>query len=236
MASKQKPSSAKSSRSTSASKSSSRPQAKGTSRTPRSLPTPSKRSSGAKPGVQAKPSNTTPPKLKTPDAVDLLVDDHLAVDAIFKKYDKLTESSPPAAQRQALASEVCRMLKVHTQLEEEIFYPAVRSAGVEADLLDEAEVEHASAKDLIRQIESMSPGDELYDAKVKVLGEYVAHHVVEEHKEMFPKCRRQKMDLLSLRDKLEARKEQLESGESSARAPEREAGLLRKLREAVTSE
>ena len=234
MAKKQKASTAKSSRSTSANKPSSRPQAKGTPRTSRSIPAPSTRSSGSKPGVQAKPSNTTPPKMKTPDAVDLLVDDHMAVDAIFKKYDKLMEANAPAAQRQMLASEVCRMLKVHTQIEEEIFYPTVRSAGVEADLLDEAEVEHASAKDLIKQIESMNPDDDLYDAKVKVLGEYIAHHVVEEHKEMFPKCRRLKIDLLSLREQLETRKQQLESTGRSA--PEREGGLLRKLREAVTSE
>jgi len=233
---KKKVSSAKSPRTKAADKSSSRPQAKGAPRTPRSIPAPSKRSSGAKPGVQAKPANTTPPKMKTPDAVDLLVDDHMAVDAIFKKYDKLAEANAPASQRQTLASEVCRMLEVHTQIEEEIFYPTVRSACLEADLLDEAEVEHASAKDLIKQIEAMNPGDDLYDAKVKVLGEYIAHHVVEEHKEMFPKCRRLKIDLMSLRDKLEARKQELESTGRSARVPVPEGGLLRKLREAVTSE
>ena len=233
MAKKQKVSSAKSSRPTSA-KPSSRPQAKGVPRTSRSIPAPSKRSSGSKPGVQAKPSNTTPPKMKTPDAIDLLVDDHMAVDAIFKKYEKLMEANAPAAQRQTLASEVCRMLKVHTQLEEEIFYPTVRSAGVEGDLLDEAEVEHASAKDLIKQIESMNPGDDLYDAKVKVLGEYIAHHVVEEHKEMFPKCRRLKIDLLGLRDQLETRKQELHR--TRLQSPRREGGLLRRLREAVTSE
>ena len=233
---KKKVSSAKSSRAKAADKSSSRPQAKGAPRTPRSIPAPSKRSSGAKPGVQAKPANTTPPKMKTPDAVDLLVDDHMAVDAIFKKYDKLAEANAPASQRQTLATEVCRMLEVHTQIEEEIFYPTVRSAGIEADLLEEAEVEHASAKDLIKQIESMNPGDDLYDAKVKVLGEYIAHHVVEEHREIFPKCRRLKIDLMSLRDKLEARKQELESTGRSAPVPVPEGGLLRKLREAVTSE
>lgn len=235
MAKKQK-SSAKSSRKKSASTSASKPEMKGAPRTPRSIPAPSKRSSGSKPGVQAKPSNTAPPKMKTPDAVDLLVDDHMAVDAIFKKYDKLMEANAPAAQRQTLASEVCRMLKVHTQIEEEIFYPTVRSAGVEGDLLDEAEVEHASAKDLIKQIESMNPGDDLFDAKVKVLGEYIAHHVVEEHKEMFPKCRRLKMDLMRLREQLETRKQELEAKMPSEPAPDREGGLLRKLREVVTTE
>ena len=82
------------------------------------------------------------------------------------------------------------MLKAHTTIEEEIFYPAARRAGIDADLLDEADIEHASAKELIAQIEAGDPDDDHYDAKVKVLGEYITHHVVEEHTEMFPKCRR----------------------------------------------
>src|SRR5678816_4122599 len=89
-----------------------------------------------------------------------------------------------------LAQTICAMLKAHTTIEEEIFYPASRRAGIDADLLDEADIEHASAKELIAQIESGDPGDDHYDAKVKVLGEYITHHVVEEHVEMFPKCRR----------------------------------------------
>ena len=87
-------------------------------------------------------------------------------------------------------SEICVTLTVHATIEEELFYPAAREAEVETDLLDEAEVEHASAKDLIAQIEGMGPDDELYDAKVTVLGEYIDHHVKEEEGEMFPKCRK----------------------------------------------
>ena len=101
------------------------------------------------------------------------------------------------------------MLTAHTTIEEEIFYPAARSAGLEADLLDEADVEHASAKSLIAQIENGSASDALYDARVKVLGEYIKHHVVEEHREMFPKCRRAGMDLVPLREQMEARKAEL---------------------------
>ena len=94
-------------------------------------------------------------------------------------------------------------------IEEEIFDPAAREAEVDADLLDEAEVEHASAKDLIAQIESMSPDDELYDAKVIVLGECVDHHIQEEENEMFPKCRKAGMDLAALAEALAERKSEL---------------------------
>ena len=99
---------------------------------------------------------------------------------------------------------------MHTQIEEEIFYPALRDALKETDLLDEAEVEHASAKDLIAQIQDAADIDEMFDAKVKVLGEYIDHHVKEERKEMFPKARAAKsLDLVTMRELLAARKEEL---------------------------
>jgi hemerythrin superfamily protein len=101
------------------------------------------------------------------------------------------------------------MLTVHATVEEEIFYPAAREALEEQDLLDEAEVEHATAKDLIAQIQTMDPSDELYDAKVTVLGEYVNHHVQEEEKQMFPKCKKAKMPLDELGEQLQARKQAL---------------------------
>jgi hemerythrin superfamily protein len=98
---------------------------------------------------------------------------------------------------------------VHATTEEEIFYPAAREAVDDDDLLDEAEVEHASAKDLIAQIEAGSPSDPLYDAKVKVLGEYVRHHVKEEEGELFPKVKKAKVDLAELGLAIVARKEEL---------------------------
>ena len=100
-------------------------------------------------------------------------------------------------------------LTIHATAEEEIFYPAAREAGIESDLLDEAEVEHASAKDLIAQIRAMTPEDDLYDAKIKVLGEYIDHHVKEEEEEMFPKCRKSEMDLAGLAAELAERKAEL---------------------------
>ena len=143
------------------------------------------------------------------DATLLLTRDHAEVHKLFKEYEKLAESRGEASDRQALAEQICMMLTVHATIEEEIFYPAAREAGVESDLLDEAEVEHACAKALIAQIRAMPPDEALYDAKVKVLGEYVDHHVREEQEELFPKCRKAKMDLADLATRLADRKAEL---------------------------
>jgi hypothetical protein len=143
------------------------------------------------------------------DATALLERDHAEVKKLFKQYEKLADAEADGGERQTLAQQICMMLTVHATIEEEIFYPAAREAEVDDDVLDEAEVEHASAKDLIAQIEAMSPDDELYDAKVTVLGEYIDHHVQEEEGEMFPKCRRAKMDLAALATELAERKAEL---------------------------
>jgi hemerythrin superfamily protein len=148
------------------------------------------------------------------DACDLLDADHKAVKKMFKEYEELGESKARGAtqRKKELAQQICHELTVHAQIEEEIFYPAVREAIKEKDLMTEAQVEHQTAKDLIAQIEAMAMGepDDLFDAKVKVLGEYVDHHIKEEKGEMFPKARAaRKLDLVAMRDELEARKEEL---------------------------
>lgn len=145
----------------------------------------------------------------TRDAVAVLKADHKEVKALFEQYKKLVESEEVGEERQAVAQQICLLLTVHATAEEEIFYPAARAAIDESDLLDEAEVEHASAKDLIAQIEAMNPDDALYDAKVIVLGEYIDHHVKEEEGEMFPKCRKSDMDLVALGEAIDARKAEL---------------------------
>lgn len=163
------------------------------------------------------PTTTKKAAAKTPataaaaksDATALLQRDHAEVRKLFKQYEKLADAEAGAEDRLALANQICMMLTVHATVEEEIFYPAAREANVDSDLLDEAEVEHASAKELIAQIESMGPDDELYDAKVKVLGEYIDHHVQEEEGEMFPKCRKSPMDLAELAQALAGRKSEL---------------------------
>lgn len=152
--------------------------------------------------------NTTTEK----DACQLLDADHRAVKKLFKEYDELAGSRARGAdqKRLALAKEICMQLTVHATIEEEIFYPAVRAAVKETDLVAEAEVEHASAKELIAQIEAGTEADEAFDAKVKVLGEYIDHHVKEERNEMFPKARAaRRLDLVAMRAQLADRKEAL---------------------------
>lgn len=146
------------------------------------------------------------------DACDLLDTDHKNVKKMFKEYEELTNSRARSASQKKmdLARTICNELKVHAQVEEEIFYPALRESIKDTDLLDEAEVEHQSAKDLIAQIEAAGEPDDMFDAKVKVLGEYIDHHVKEERNEIFPKARSaRKLDLVAMRDEIEARKEEL---------------------------
>ncbi|HVE53825.1 MAG TPA: hemerythrin domain-containing protein [Ramlibacter sp.] len=147
------------------------------------------------------------------DACDLLDAEHRAVKKMFKEYEELTNSRgrTVAQKKLDLARQICNELTIHAQIEEDIFYPALRAAFKETDLIAEAEVEHQTAKDLIAQIEAMGEADEMFDAKVTVLGEYIDHHVKEERNEMFPKARsNRKLDLVSMRDELAARREELE--------------------------
>jgi hemerythrin-like domain-containing protein len=147
---------------------------------------------------------------KQKDACDFLDADHKAVKKMFTEYTELAEARGGSREKKRqLAEKICQELLVHTQLEDEIFYPAVRKAIKEELMMEEAGVEHASAKKLIAEIQEMTPGNTLYDAKVTVLGEYIDHHVKEERNEMFPKARASKLDLVKMRDALQARKEEL---------------------------
>jgi hemerythrin superfamily protein len=144
-----------------------------------------------------------------PDAIQLLTAEHKEVKALFTQYQKLVDGDKGDDEKEALARQICLMLTVHATTEEEIFYPAARDAMEDDDLLDEAEVEHGSAKELIAQIEAASPDEPLYDAKVKVLGEYIDHHVKEEEGELFPKVKKAKLDLVQLGEQITVRKEEL---------------------------
>ena len=130
------------------------------------------------------------------------------VQKMFKDYEELSGSrARSAAQKKMdLARQICMELTVHTQIEEEIFYPACREAIKDTDILDEATVERQSAKELIQQLEQADEADDMYDAKVKVLGEYVNHHIKVEMIELFPKARAAcKLDLVAMRVDLDAR-------------------------------
>ncbi len=131
------------------------------------------------------------------DAIALLMADHKKVKKLFADFDKLKDEGGDD-EKAALVEQICNELKIHTTLEEEIFYPAVRKAIEDSDLMDEALVEHAGAKELIAQLEDASPEDDLYSAKVTVLGEQIDHHVKEEEGEMFPKASKAKVDTAAL--------------------------------------
>jgi hemerythrin superfamily protein len=144
------------------------------------------------------------------DALALLMAEHREVKALFQRYQKLAEAGGRGDERMLLASQICVALTVHTQMEEEILYPAAREALTkDEDIVDEAYVEHAGAKSLIAQIKTMTSDQPLYDAKVKVLGEYIDHHVREEETEFFPKLRKTALDLDAMGERLAARKKQL---------------------------
>lgn len=144
-------------------------------------------------------------------ALALLKQDHKEVADLAERFEKAR-----APQKRQIAASICRMLTIHATIEEEIFYPAVRAAADEEleELLNEAEVEHTSVKDLVAQIEGMlpQPGDDgMFEAKVKVLTEYVKHHVREEEREMFPLVRQTDLDLKALGEQLAERKAALQA-------------------------
>jgi len=157
--------------------------------------------------TRAKPKSA---EKNTPDAIALLTEDHKVVKQLFKDFEKLKESEGSNAKKAAIVEKICRALTIHTQIEEEIFYPPVRALIDDDDLMDEAEVEHAGVKELIEQLDNMEPGDDHYDAKVKVLSENVDHHVKEEHEEMFPLAKKSKVDIVALGALMAQRKKELE--------------------------
>ncbi len=151
------------------------------------------------------------------DAIALLVADHRAVARLFADLQQL-KANAGKSKKKALVEQVCQALTMHTRLEEEIFYPAVREAIDDDDLMDEALVEHAGAKQLIAQLQAANPGDELYDARVTVLSEQIEHHVTEEEGNLFPQARGAGVDLDALGDALRSRRVELDNGPGSLSA------------------
>jgi hemerythrin superfamily protein len=139
------------------------------------------------------------------EATALLRADHKLVSELFEQYEK--SRSPD--KKKELVAQICKELTVHAQVEEEIFYPAVQAALHDHELIPEAHVEHATLKDLIAQVEGLEPDGEMFDAKIKVMSEYVKHHVKEEQSEIFPKARASSLDMTELGDQITARKQEL---------------------------
>ena len=138
------------------------------------------------------------------DAIALLKQDHRTVEQLFEQFEETEDGEGiPIAQR------VCQLLTIHAQIEEEIFYPAVKQTLEDEELVPEALVEHGSLKALIAQVEGVNPEGEMFDAKIKVMCEFVKHHVKEEQNEMFPKAQKTRLDMNELGVQLAERKEQL---------------------------
>ena len=186
-----------------------------------------KKSSSKQPSRKRAVSKSAPRRSsatsKTPknEAIAQLTADHARVKKLFKQYDRLAKAEASDKQKLELAATICAELTAHATAEEEIFYPAARAAIDKIELIDEADIEHASAKDLIAQIEGSSPSDGHYDAKVKVLGEYIDHHVKEEEGEIFPKVRRAKVDTVGLGEQIAVRKEEVMREKSAMKSSDR---------------
>jgi hemerythrin superfamily protein len=155
--------------------------------------------------VPAKKTATARKAVSRTDAISILRADHKRVSELFAQF----EGTRSDAKKQKIVAQICTELKSHAQVEEEIFYPAVKAALKDKELVPEATVEHASVKDLIAQVEGVPAGGEMYDARVRVMGEFVKHHVKEEQTEMFAKAKTTKLDMAKLGEQIVARKEEL---------------------------
>ena len=142
---------------------------------------------------------------KPQEATAMLRADHKLVGGLFAQYEKTRASG----KKKALVAKICTELGLHAQVEEEIFYPAVQRALKDHALVPEASVEHATLKDLIAQVKDVEPEGDMFDAKIKVMSEYVKHHVKEEQNEMFPKAKKTKLDMMALGAQMAARKSEL---------------------------
>lgn len=149
------------------------------------------------------------------DAISVLSEDHKRVQALFKQFEKLHGHKNNDDKKKELVQQICVELTIHAKAEEELFYPAGRDVVKDQEMLDEAYVEHAGAKELIQQLQSMRPSDDLYDAKVLVLEEYVNHHIKEEESKIFPAYKKAKVDLESIGEGISHRKDELTADSAS---------------------
>ncbi|MEP6605332.1 MAG: hemerythrin domain-containing protein [Nitrosospira sp.] len=145
------------------------------------------------------------------DVIELLKADHKKVKKLFKQFEDLKEKKNSNSKKTEIVKQICLELTLHAQAEEAILYPAARKAIKDEDLMDEADVEHAGAKELIAQLQTMSPEESHYDAKVTVLSEYIEHHVNEEEREMFPMLKKTKLDRQMLGERIRNYKDELKN-------------------------
>jgi hemerythrin superfamily protein len=168
------------------------------------------------------------------DVIQMLKKDHKMVQRLFKEFADLS-GNRGAQKKSALVDQICQALTVHAQVEEELVYPAFQEHRALKELVCEAKEEHQVAKQLISSLEQLQPGDEQYDAKVKVLCEYVSHHVKEEEKEIFPQAQKRLSSkrLAALGEEVEERRGQL-MGEGDTEETEGDEGMEAELMEGET--
>ena len=166
-----------------------------------------KKAAAKKPAAQNSdvPKKAPAKKAASKDATAMLKADHRLVAGLFEDFEK----SRSDKRKMDIVAQICKELTVHAQIEEEIFYPAVKAELEDHELIPEATVEHAAVKDLIAAVQGKTPFGEMYDAKVKVMGEYVKHHVKEEQTQMFPKAKKSGLDLRELGRRMQERKKEL---------------------------
>ena len=155
-----------------------------------------------KTNAKRSPAPKTAPAM---DAIDLLNADHEEISLLFADYKRTSSRT----KKKSLAADICRALSLHSQIEEEFFYPAYRAVLKDKQLVSECTIEHRGISNLVAQLETLDPEGEAYDAKVKDLSEYVQHHDIEEQNRMFPKARASSMDLVELGIRMTARKASL---------------------------
>jgi hemerythrin superfamily protein len=150
------------------------------------------------------------PSKSEQDAITVLTEDHEKVRKMFRDFERLNQKEGNDHRKRKLVQQIWTEITIHAQVEEEIFYPAVRDAIDDDTLLDVADVEHSSFKELIAQIDSMGAGNPYYDAKVMALGEYIDHHIKEEQDEMFARIKKAKLDTVELGARILRRKKVLQ--------------------------
>ena len=150
-----------------------------------------------------------------PDALEFLKSQHREVEDLFKQFEKLGDEGP-SEEKEPIVRMACEKLTVHASIEEEIFYPAAREVEDAESLLNEAEVEHNTAKDLIATLDSMDASDPMFSATFTVLSEYIKHHVKEEEGELFPKVKKSDLDLDALGQELAAQADELMSAQEAS--------------------
>lgn len=164
------------------------------------MPTSSQTRSSQSRGRGASPARTA--------IIEMLKDDHKRVKKAFRDFERLDLEKDPEACAH-IVEQCCAELTLHATLEEELLYPAARNVLADEALIDEAEVEHASARELISQLQQMQPDEEKFAARFTVLGEYVKHHIKEEEGELFPRLSGAKLDWQALEAQILSRREEL---------------------------